>query len=82
MSYTAEGLTSEINEATRAHYASGHHDLDTALIRIQNGGFVSITRDRAAEILRQPISAEAVKGLTGRDVTQEQITLRLAEVTA
>jgi len=80
MSMSAERLTSEINEATRAHYASGHHDLDTALVRIQNGGFVSITRERAAEILRQPISVETVKALTGRDVSTMQIARRLAEV--
>jgi hypothetical protein len=82
---TATELTAEQQLGIRAHYITGHHGLETALLRIQNGGFVSVSRDRAAEILRQPISVETVKALTGRsgqDITEEQIAARLAKVTS
>lgn len=34
-----ESVTNELDEGVRAHYASGFFDLETALLRIQNGGF-------------------------------------------
>lgn len=77
-----ESVTNEMNEGVRAHYASGHFDLETALTRIQNGGFVPVSRARAAEILAEPIDARVVMDCTGRDVTDEQIAARMAEVSA
>lgn len=82
MSYTTTNLDTEQRLSTRAHYATGHFDLEEALIRIQNGGFTQLTREQAAEILTAPITSKAVKTYTGRDVTAEQIATRLAEVTA
>lgn len=79
---TANDFDTEQRLGIRAHYITGRHDLETALTRIQNGGFTQLTREQAAEILRQPITAETVKTFTGRDVTDEQIAARLAEVTA
>ncbi len=75
----------EIHLGIRAHYASGHFDLDTALDRIQFGGMHSMPRTRAAEILRQPISVNDVRrvaGKSGRQATEESIAARLAEVPA
>lgn len=75
-------LTDDINLGIRAHYVTGWFDLDTALDRIQFGGLTVLNRRVAAQILRQPITTEQVKARTGRDVTDEQIAGRLAEVTA
>ncbi len=75
-------LTDAAVLSIRAHYVTGQVDLDTALDRIQFGGTTVLNRDVAAEILRQPISAEQVKASAGRDVTAEQIAGRLGEVTA
>jgi hypothetical protein len=75
-------LASEQQLGLRAHYLSGWLDLDTALARIQVGGFETLTRERAAEILSVPLTVEQVKAHTRRDVSEEQITARLAEVKA
>jgi hypothetical protein len=82
---SAESLVAELRLGIRAHYCSGWLDLETALTRTQAGGFVLLSRERAAEILRQPISVEVVKELTGesgQNITEGQIAARLAEVTA
>lgn len=78
-------LTAETTLSIRAHYASGHFDLDTALDRIQFGGMTVLRRDVAAEILRQPIALDVVRQLTrktGQAATEESVAARLAEVTA
>lgn len=75
-------LMSEIHDNIQSHYITGYYDLDTALARIQNGGMVELPRDRAITILTRPITPYRVKRLAGRDVTEEQIAARLAEVTA
>lgn len=80
-----ESVTNELDEGVRAHYASGYYDLETALLRIQNGGFVERTREQASAVLSQPISVSLVKELTGKsgeNFTEEQIAVRLAEVSA
>lgn len=79
---TAGSLVRELRVSIRAHYCSGWLDLETALSRTQAGGFVTLSREEAAGVLRQPISVEVVKELTGKDITEEQIAARLAEVTA
>lgn len=75
-------LMSEIHDNIQSHYITGYYDLDTALARLQNGGMVELPRERAVAILAKPITPYRVKVLAGRDVTAEQITARLAEVTA
>lgn len=78
-------LMYEVNLSIRAHYASGHLDLDTALDRIQFGGMTVLNRDVAAEILRQPITLDQVRqltGKTGQSAAEDSIRARLAEVTA
>lgn len=80
LSMTTTEFESEQRMGIRAHYASGHFNLEEALIRIQNGGFTQLTREQAAEILATPIRVETVKAFTGRDVTDGQIAARLAEV--
>jgi predicted glycosyl hydrolase (DUF1957 family) len=82
MKMTAAGLDTEQRLGIRAHYITGRHDLETALLRIQNGGFTQLTREQAVEILTAPITAATVKTFTGRDVIDGQIAARLAEVTA
>lgn len=82
MSYTASELDTDQRLSIRAHYITGRHGLETALLRIQNGGFTQLTREQAAEILTAPITSKAVKTFTGRAVTDEQVAARLAEVTA
>lgn len=82
MRMTASELDTEQRPGIRAHYITGRHDLETSLLRIQNGGFSQLTRDQAVEVLSAPITVATVKTLTGRDVTDEHIAARLAEVTA
>lgn len=85
MSMLLSDMMYEIHLGIRAHYASGHFDLDTALDRIQFGGTTTMNRSDAADILRQPISLDEVRQLTGKSgqqATEESIAPRLAEVTA
>ncbi len=72
----------EMNDSIRSHYITGHFDLETALARTENAGLVTLPRERAVDLLRQPITPYRVKVLTGKDVTEEQIAARLAEVSA
>jgi hypothetical protein len=82
MNYTTGQLDTEQREGIRASYITGRHDLETALLRIQNGGFSQLTREQAIAVLTQPITPAQVKQWAGKDVTEEQIAARLAEVTA
>jgi hypothetical protein len=75
-------LASERELSIRAHYVSGHFNLQEALDRIRMGGFTELATSLAEDILRKPISPTAVRSCTGRNVTEEQIADRLAEVTA
>lgn len=82
MAMTLAALTAETQRSIQAHFITGHFTLDEALTRIQHGGMTTLTREQAVEVLRSRIMEETVKAYTGRDVTAEEITARLAEVTA
>jgi hypothetical protein len=82
MGYTTTQLDTEQREGIRASYITGRFTAEDALVRIQNGGFSQLTREQAVAVLTQPITQEQVKEWAGKDVTEEQITARLAEVTA
>jgi hypothetical protein len=75
-----EDLTFQHQRSVRAHYVSGHFTLDEALQRLRVGGWYEINAEQAADVLSRPILAATVRELTGRDVTEEQIAARLAEV--
>lgn len=66
----------------RAQYVSGNFDRRDALTRIRMGGFTELASSRAEEILAAPITPAVVLAWTAREVTEEQIAARLAEVTA
>jgi hypothetical protein len=80
MSYTTTQLDTEQRTSIRAHYVTGHFDREEALTRIQNGGFSQLSREQACEVLALPITPHDVAAWTGRQVTEEQIAARLAEV--
>ena len=82
MGYTTTQLDKEQREGIRASFITGRFSADDALLRIQNGGFCQLTHEQAIEILAQPITPQQVKEWSGKDVTEEQITARLAEVSA
>lgn len=75
-------LMSEIYDSIRAYYYVGHFGLEEALSRIQNSGTVTLPREQAMEILRESISVDRAQQFTRRDVTEELIAARLAEVHA
>lgn len=80
MSYTASQLETEQREGIRASFITGRFTVEDALIRIQNGGFSQLTREQAIAVLAHPITPAQVKQWSGKDVTEEQIAARLAEV--
>lgn len=82
MSMSYDDFTGEINDSLRAHYVTGHFDLETTITRTQHGGLVDLTREQAVKLLQQPITPYRVKVLTGKDVTEGLITAKLAEVNA
>lgn len=45
MSHSVADLTNERNLGIRASYITGHFDRDTALARIQFGGFATLTEE-------------------------------------
>lgn len=79
---TMDRLDTEQQTSIRAHYVTGHFAEEEALARIRFGGFFTLDEDRAAEVLAAPITPAVVKEWTGKDVTEEQIAARLAEVSA
>lgn len=82
MAMTYSDLMSETNDSIRAHYITGHFDLETAIARIQHGGLVDLPRERAVEILGTPMTVCRAQQFVSREITEELIAARMAEVTA